>query len=114
MVYLFFTENGAVHASFFNEISTDTTLETLPNDPRFPHNPTVSGFLDNLDTPEYYSSEYALRIWTYLVAPRTGDYVFYVAGGDKMQVSLSTDSSEANKKVIITRNGWTSRYQYDG
>ena len=107
-----FSEQGAVHASLFDDIS-QLDADILNNDIRYPNNPTYSGYLDNLDTPPNHGGSTALRIWSYLVAPATGNFVFYVSGRDFMQVSLSTDASEANKRVIITRNGRTDRYQFD-
>ena len=111
-LFILSVEQGAVHASFFDNIN-QVDIDILSNDVRYPNNPTYSGYLDNLDTPSNYGGDSALRIWSYLVAPATGDFVFYVSGRDFMQVSLSTDVSEANKRVIITRSGRTDRYQFD-
>ena len=108
----FLAEHGAVHASYFNNIAK-SNMNDLLSDVRYPNNPTYSGYLDNMETPPNYDKKYALRIWTYLEAPRSGEYVFYVCGDEFMQVSLSTDSSETNKRVIISSNGRTHRFQFE-
>ena len=98
-----------MHASLFDNIDS---LDALFKDDRYPDKPTLSGVFYNLDTPTNLGENYALRIWTYIVAPATGDFTFYGSGDDEMLVRLSNDTNEANKDMII-KSEWSSRYQYD-
>ena len=51
------------------------------------------------------------QIYGLFLAPKTGDYVFYIASDDGAQVFLSTDSTTANKQSIINFSGYTELKQ---
>ena len=83
----------------------------MASDARFPRTPTVSRRLDNFDSGSI-GSQYGLRLWSYFIAPQTGEYKFVAACDDACKVLLSTDATEANKKEII-HSDWTSQYQWN-
>jgi len=113
-ILLYKTEQGPVHAKFWKDVKVSTsTIADLLNDTRFPSNPSSSGFLDNFDSPYSIGSHYGLQMWSYFMAPETGQYIFHSACDDYCQVFLSTSDREADKKLIINQQGWSPQYKYD-
>ena len=111
---LLLLEQGPVHAKFWKDVKVSTsTIADLLNDTRFPSNPSSSGFLDNFDSPYSIGSHYGLQMWSYFMAPETGQYIFHSACDDYCQVFLSTSDREADKKLIINQQGWSPQYKYD-
>ena len=107
-------EHGPVHVKFWKGVKVSTaTIADLFNDTRFPSNPSSSGFLDNFDSPYSIGNYYGLQMWSYFMAPETGQYVFHSACDDHCQVFLSPSDREADKKLIINQQGWSRQYKYD-
>ncbi|GAB3540662.1 hypothetical protein GCM10027443_38910 [Pontibacter brevis] len=75
--------------------------------------PTGSRLLTSFATPRNVGNQYFSRARGYVVAPMTGDYVFYLAGDDRAELWLSTDNYPANKRMIASVNSHTAQYQYD-
>lgn len=55
---------------------------------------------------------YGVRIRGLLRAPMTGDYKFFIAGDDYVELWLSPDSLSANKVKIAYHNGWTNSREW--
>ena len=110
----YFSEKGPVHAKLWTNVKLATkSIADILNDTRFPNNPSVSGFLDNFDSPYSMGSRFGLQMWSYFVAPESGLYTFYSACDDVCQVFLSSTDREADKKMIIFQKGWSRQYKYD-
>lgn len=54
------------------------------------------------------SRNYFDSVEGYFIPPVTTNYVFYVAGADRIGLWLSTDDNPANKNEIAELNGWTN------
>ena len=57
--------------------------------------------------------EMGARIRGYICAPLSGNYTFYIAGDDGVELWLSTTASPSNKVKIAGYIGWTSFQQWD-
>jgi hypothetical protein len=58
----------------------------------------VSGFGDN----------YGARIKGFFIPPTTGEYLAYMASDDQGELYVSTDDSEANKKLVAVESVWAN------
>jgi hypothetical protein len=86
-------------------------LETLLQAPRFPHQPherfVVSGPVQIKDALDNYGG----RARSQFTAPVAGDYRFYVAGDDQVQLSLRYANS--NRKTLANCPAWTGFADFD-
>ena len=55
---------------------------------------------------------YGSRIRGFVCPPATGPYIFWIAGDDQVELSLSTDDDPANKRRIAYHTGWTGKRQW--
>ena len=58
-----------------------------------------------LETPVDLATNFSARITGVLVAPQTGNYQFWVAGGGMAGLSLSTNDSPAGQLTICRLTG---------
>jgi len=89
------------------------TVADLTGDRRFPHRPDGSELLDAFEGPTNWADEYGSRLYGWLVAPQSGDYIFWIASADNSQLWLSTDEDRANKQLIAFVDGWTGARRWD-
>ncbi|MCW1914010.1 PA14 domain-containing protein [Luteolibacter sp. GHJ8] len=75
-------------------ISDLTNLGTYPNSP----NQTLT--LDSFAAPFNWGNNYGQKISGYLIAPRSGDYTFWIASDDDGELWLSTTGDPAAKTRI--------------
>ncbi len=85
-----------------------TTVAELTNSPAFPGNPTTVEVLPTFEAPTDVDENYGQRLSAYLLAPTTGNYVFWIASDDNSVLRLSTDSDPAHVQVIASVPDWTS------
>jgi hypothetical protein len=63
---------------------------------------------DDPAAPGTHLHNYFDSVEGYFIPPATTNYVFYVAGADRINLYLSTDSDPANQVEIAELNGWTN------
>lgn len=68
---------------------------------------------DNFETTQYYANNYASRMRAYVCVPQTGTYTFWISSDDSSELYLSTDDTEANKKLIAWVYGATQFRNYN-
>jgi len=90
-----------------------TAISDLTADPDFPNSPDVSSVLSGADIGSGIADNYGARIYTWLVAPSTGDYTFWIASDDNGELHLSSDAAEANKQLIASVPGWSGYQQWN-
>jgi hypothetical protein len=84
-----------------------TALNSLAG---FPDNSTVitkDDILLETMTPKTFTTNYGQYINGYFKAPYSGTYTFWLTSDDASQVYLSTDSTSANKKLLIDYTSWS-------
>ncbi len=69
--------------------------------------PNSTQTLTQLATPGATGDNYGSRIRGYVCAPASGNYTFWAAGDNTVEVWLSTDANPANKRRLIAFTGNT-------
>jgi ELWxxDGT repeat protein len=68
---------------------------------------------NSFETTQYYANNYASRMRGYVCVPQTGNYTLWISSDDYSELYLSTDETEANKKLIAWVYGATPFRNYD-
>ena len=63
---------------------------------------------DDPNNPGTHLHQYFDSVEGYFIPPVTTNYVFFVAGADRIGLWLSTDDNPANKNEVAELNGWTN------
>jgi hypothetical protein len=110
------TVNGYLRADIFFNKTTANSVAGTKADPRFPNNPTEVRFLkyfefppgadDGTPPPGNVYDNYGDRLWGWLTPKQTAEYIFFVAADDPAELWLSTDETEANKKLVASEPQW--------
>ena len=92
------------------DFSSGASVSVLKNDTRFPASPDKTVVLD--DTLEAFRDfdKYGARLKTYLTAPKTGDYTFWIRGDDITELWLSTSSDPEGLDLIAYTTRWTANF----
>ncbi len=86
----------------------------LTNKPTYPNSPNQTLTLNEFHAPRNWGDNYGQKVSGYLIAPRTGDYQFWIASDDGGELWLSTTGISLDKTRIAFANGatgyldWTS------
>jgi hypothetical protein len=67
----------------------------------------------NFETTQYYANNYASRMRAQVCVPQSGTYTFWISSDDYSELYLSTDETEANKKLIAWVYGATQFKNYE-
>lgn len=87
-------------------------VSDLISNVNYPNNYNETGFISSFQGPQNYSDNYGTRVYGYVVPPITGNYVFNVTGDDNVQLFLSTDQNNLNKRLIADVPGWSDVTEY--
>src|SRR5882757_7070 len=90
-----------------------TTVADLTNNVNFPNNPSSQEVLPEFEAPTDVAEDYGQRLTAYVVAPTSGNYVFWIASDDNSTLFLSTDDTPVRKRVIASVPGWTTSRSWD-
>ncbi|HAV61315.1 MAG TPA: hypothetical protein DCY13_03010, partial [Verrucomicrobiales bacterium] len=101
-----------IYREFYGGV-TGSAVANLTNSPIFPNSPTEESILTSLfETPVDYAENYGQRLRAELVAPQTGNYIFYICSDDQSVLYLSSDTNPANKQLIAAEPAWNASRQY--
>jgi len=91
------------------------TLEDLRNTAKFPNNPDSISFISKFEVPFNVADDYGVKVSGWLIAPETGNYIFYIASDDNGELWLSSDSLPQNigAEPIAFVPDWTDYRQYN-
>ena len=99
---------GMIRQEFWTNVS-GTSVSAIPahTEPNVTHDLTIfegpaSSMGDN----------YGSRIRGYLCPSATGEYTFWIAGDDQVELWLSTNDNPADKRRIAYHTGWSSKRQW--
>jgi hypothetical protein len=109
---------GAVLHQKYNNVDdgTGSNPDNLFADPRYPSAPDRRDLVWMWEYPPGGATRVAAdparnyfdTLEGFFIPPKTGDYVFFIAGADRWWLYLSTDDSPANKYLIAAEpGGWT-------
>jgi hypothetical protein len=54
------------------------------------------------------TANFARKVTGFFIPPANGNYVFYISSDDNSELWLSTDATEANKRLIAQENAWSA------
>lgn len=101
-------EAGTIRQEFWMGIP-GTNISAIPTDTE----PDITHDLVMFEGPaSSMADDYGSRIRGYICPPASGEYIFWIAGDDHVELALSTDDNPANKKRIAYHTGWTSARQW--
>src|SRR5213592_2423630 len=89
-----------------------TAVADLTNNVNFPNNPSAQEVLTGFEAPTDVDEDYGQRLTAYVVAPTSGNYLFWIASDDNSTLFLSTDDTPARKRVIASVPGWTTSREW--
>ncbi|MCW1923424.1 PA14 domain-containing protein [Luteolibacter arcticus] len=84
----------------------------LTNKPNYPGTPNQTLTVDSFETPVNWGDTYGQKVSGYLIAPRTGDYTFWIASDDGGDLMVATDGNLANKARIAFTTGATGHQNW--
>jgi PQQ-dependent dehydrogenase (s-GDH family) len=102
---------GSINFQRWNSI-TGSTVASLTSNVNYPNNPSTSGTRTSFEMQSNITSNFGARMYGYLCAPTTGNYVFWIAADDASELWLSTTDSPAQKIKIAYNNNYTSSRQW--
>jgi hypothetical protein len=74
--------------------------------------PNSTGTLASFEAPTNVADNYGQRVRGYITPPSSGNYTFWIAGDDNVQLWLSTSDNPANKVLIASHNDWTGSREW--
>ncbi len=89
-------------------------VSNLTGTASYPNSPNQTFTLEDFEAPQNWGDNYGQKISGYLIAPRAGDYKFWIASDDGGDLNLATDGNPANKtRIAYTTNAtgyrnWTN------
>ncbi len=91
-----------------------SAVDDLINHPSFPDDPASRNVVINyFEAPTNIDENYGQHMYTWITAPATGNYIFWIASDDNSELYLSTDDSPDNAELIAHVPGWTSSREWD-
>jgi regulation of enolase protein 1 (concanavalin A-like superfamily) len=115
-------QSNGIYRELWQNLPSDSlgnTLDVLTNtanNPNWPNRPDA-GFTRVFPTFETDintgMNNYGQRVRSYIRAPQTGAYTFWIASDDSSNLFLSTDETPGQAKVIAFVPDWTSERQWD-
>lgn len=90
-----------------------SSVENLTGDSNYPDYPAGIDFLDIFEAPSNWNNNYGTRMRGYIVAPATGDYVFWISSDDNSELWLSVNDDPDYASMIANVTGWTSLRQWN-
>jgi len=87
-------------------------VSDLTNKPNYPNSPNQSLTLNEFRSPTAWGDNYGQKVSGYLIAPRTGDYQFWIASDDGGDLLLSTNGVAGDKTRIAYAAGATGQVNW--
>lgn len=92
-----------------------SVLANLTNASIYPNSPTSSNLVtDFFEAPVNSADNYGQRMRGLVVAPVTGNYIFWICSDDQGALYLSTTELPANKRLIAVEPQWGNSRDWDG
>src|SRR5580765_2610711 len=100
------SSNGVLR-EFYSNIAGGA-ISDLTNNPSFPNSPSGESLEPIFEAPTSFGDNYGTRMRALLIAPTTGNYIFWIASDDQGFLYLSTDETPAHKRLICAEPQWGS------
>lgn len=103
---------AALKREVWTNLSGGQAVTDLTGSLYFPQSPDITAYTQNFKAPTSFGDNYGQRLSGYVIPQETGNYTFWIASDDGGELSISSDSSAANKKRIATVNGSVGEEQW--
>jgi hypothetical protein len=90
-----------------------TLVNNLTADSRYPNSPSGRELLSSFEGPVDWADSYGSRLSGWLVPPKSGEYIFWIASDDGGELWLSTDVDPNNAQLIASVSGWTDSQNWE-
>ncbi len=91
---------------------TGSAVVNLTTATNFPYFPNLRTYPTNFEAPVNFGDNYGTRLRGYVVAPSSGDYVFWIASDDQSELYLSSNDLPENKRLIARVNASTTSREW--
>jgi len=103
------TGTGSINFQRWNNIS-GSAVSNLTSNANYPNNPSSTGTRTSFEMQTNLGSNLGIRMYGYICAPTTGNYIFWIASDASGELWISTTSSPVNKlKRAYNTNSTNSR-----
>src|SRR4051812_27361867 len=102
--------NGVLREVYLN--IGGNAISDLTSSPNFPNNPSFESIQPIFESPTDVAESYGQRMRAQVIAPVTGNYIFWIASDDNGALYLSTTDQPGQKVQIATVNNWTSSREW--
>ncbi len=92
--------------------SGGTAISDLTSNSNYPNTPDSSEQITSLEGPTNDGDAYGARVRGYIHPLVSGNYTFWVAGDDNVDLLLSTDDTASNTSRIAYVEGWTNSREW--
>ncbi|BAM05055.1 SGNH/GDSL hydrolase family protein [Phycisphaera mikurensis] len=114
------TGDGRIDRAYWTGIG-GTRVSDLTRSSKFSGRPTGTDTLTSLRAGNWnnprdtqnFGSHYGQKLSGFIVAPRSGQYSFWISGDDNASFRLSTDASTSRLREVARVDGWTRELQWD-
>jgi hypothetical protein len=89
------------------------SIVDLTRHPKYPQSPDGRSTLDLFEAPANWGDNYGTRLRGYLHPPSTGNYTFWVAGDDQVELWISPDGDPTRRQVAARVTGFSGARQWD-
>ncbi len=105
-------ERGAILREWWDRLPGVAVAE-LTASTRYPARPTGEELLSRFEAPFNWGENYGSRVRGLLHPAVGGDYTFWIAGDDGVELWLSQSESSENKRKIASSSAWTEPRNWD-
>jgi hypothetical protein len=110
---------GTITRSYWTGI-TGTSIASLTGNAAYPDSPTGTDALSSFEGVYWsnpaitynFANNYGQDIYGYVVAPATGNYIFWVSGDDSCELWLSTDDQPSHASLVASVGGGSGGSRY--
>ena len=106
------TASGTILMEKYNGINGQTIAD-LTGASAYPASPSSTQQLTSFEIPTNVGSDYGVRVRGFICAPTSGNYTFWIAGDDHVELWLSTTNQPSNKVKIASHTAWTNAQEWN-
>jgi chitodextrinase len=103
---------GSITYQKWNGITGIAVID-LTSNAAYPNSPSTTSTLTSFQGPVNVDDFYGARIIGYITAPQSGNYTFWIAGDDNVELWLSTNATSTNRQKIAYHNDWTNSQEWN-
>ena len=109
-----FDTSGFLRREVWTGLSNDNYISSLLASENYPDNPSLTENISTFELPQNFDEAYGSRVLGMLVPQTSGNYRFWIAGDDEVELWISSDSDPANMELrAYVHNASTGYRNFD-